>query len=144
VFKEHDGEDHDLVKVSFTVTNTGKRAGAEIAELYVGEKNPKGLGLTLLPYSTDSGERTIREALVGGFIVYAGASEDPRIDAVIARHRVTVQFEGYDKDSSMSQLKQVPSSDIGPFSMVLVAAQSLPGRIKSCPIPIAYGKGLGS
>ena len=38
-FKEHDGEDHDLVKVSFTVTNTGKRAGAEIAELYVGEKN---------------------------------------------------------------------------------------------------------
>ena len=28
------------VKVSFTVTNTGKRAGAEIAELYVGEKNP--------------------------------------------------------------------------------------------------------
>jgi beta-glucosidase len=25
--------------VSFTVTNTGKRAGAEIAELYVGEKN---------------------------------------------------------------------------------------------------------
>ena len=39
-FKGHDGEDHDLVKVSFTVTNTGKRAGAEIAELYVGEKNP--------------------------------------------------------------------------------------------------------
>ena len=39
-FKEHDGQDHDLVKVSFTVTNTGKRAGAEIAELYVGEKNP--------------------------------------------------------------------------------------------------------
>jgi beta-glucosidase len=39
-FKEHDGEDHDLVKVSFTVTNTGKCAGAEIAELYVGEQNP--------------------------------------------------------------------------------------------------------
>jgi beta-glucosidase len=38
-FKERDGEDHDLVKVSFTVTNTGNRAGAEIAELYVGEKN---------------------------------------------------------------------------------------------------------
>jgi fibronectin type III domain protein len=35
---EHNGDDH--VKVSFTVTNTGKRAGAEIAELYVGEKNP--------------------------------------------------------------------------------------------------------
>ena len=26
--------------IRFTVTNTGKRAGAEIAELYVGEKNP--------------------------------------------------------------------------------------------------------
>jgi beta-glucosidase len=39
-FKEHDGDDHGLVRVSFTVTNTGKRAGAEIAELYVGEKNP--------------------------------------------------------------------------------------------------------
>ena len=26
--------------MSFTVTNTGKCAGAEIAELYVGEKNP--------------------------------------------------------------------------------------------------------
>ena len=33
-------EDKDVVKVSFTVTNTGNRAGAEIAELYVGEKNP--------------------------------------------------------------------------------------------------------
>jgi beta-glucosidase len=39
-FKEDDREDHDLVKVSFTVTNTGNRAGAEIAELYVGEQNP--------------------------------------------------------------------------------------------------------
>jgi beta-glucosidase len=28
------------VKVSFTVTNTGKRAGAEVAELYVGQENP--------------------------------------------------------------------------------------------------------
>jgi beta-glucosidase len=34
-------EDNDVVKVSFTVTNTGNRAGAEIAELYVGEKNPR-------------------------------------------------------------------------------------------------------
>jgi beta-glucosidase len=39
-FKEDDREDHGLVKVSFTVTNTGGRAGAEIAELYVGEQNP--------------------------------------------------------------------------------------------------------
>ena len=29
------------VKVSFTVTNSGKRAGAEVAELYVGQENPK-------------------------------------------------------------------------------------------------------
>jgi len=28
------------LKVSFRVTNTGRRAGAEIAELYVGEQNP--------------------------------------------------------------------------------------------------------
>jgi beta-glucosidase len=39
-FKKHDEDDHGLVRVSFTVTNTGQRAGAEIAELYVGEKNP--------------------------------------------------------------------------------------------------------
>jgi beta-glucosidase len=39
-FKEHDADDHGLVRVSFTVTNSGKCAGAEIAELYVGEKNP--------------------------------------------------------------------------------------------------------
>lgn len=39
-FKEHDNDGRDLVRVSFTVTNTGDRAGAEIAELYVGEKNP--------------------------------------------------------------------------------------------------------
>jgi beta-glucosidase len=39
-FKEHDGDDHGLVRASFTVTNSGKCAGAEIAELYVGEKNP--------------------------------------------------------------------------------------------------------
>jgi len=45
----------------------------------------EGLSLTLMPYSTDSGERTIREALVDGFIVYAGASDDSRIDSVIAR-----------------------------------------------------------
>ena len=32
------GNNH--VKVSFRVTNTGRRAGAEIAELYVGEQNP--------------------------------------------------------------------------------------------------------
>jgi beta-glucosidase len=32
--------DHDLVKVSFTVTNTGRRAGAEVAELYVAPVNP--------------------------------------------------------------------------------------------------------
>jgi len=28
------------VNVSFVVTNTGKRAGAEVAELYVGQENP--------------------------------------------------------------------------------------------------------
>ena len=37
---EH-GDDYGLVRVSFTVTNTGKCDGAEIAELYVGEKNPQ-------------------------------------------------------------------------------------------------------
>jgi beta-glucosidase len=31
----------DSVEVSFTVTNTGNRAGAEIAELYVGQQDPK-------------------------------------------------------------------------------------------------------
>jgi len=31
----------DSVEVSFTLTNTGQRAGAEIAELYVGQRNPK-------------------------------------------------------------------------------------------------------
>jgi beta-glucosidase len=39
-FQERDDVNTDLVKVSFTVTNTGKRAGAEVAELYVGERNP--------------------------------------------------------------------------------------------------------
>jgi beta-glucosidase len=28
------------VTVTFTVTNTGKRAGAEVAQLYVGQQNP--------------------------------------------------------------------------------------------------------
>jgi beta-glucosidase len=41
---EDDNEEHHLVKVSFTVTNAGSRAGAEIAELYVGERNPRSLG----------------------------------------------------------------------------------------------------
>ena len=31
----------DSVEVSFTLTNTGQRAGAEIAELYVGQRDPK-------------------------------------------------------------------------------------------------------
>ena len=35
-----DNGDQDLVKVSFTVTNTGKRSGAEVAELYVAPVNP--------------------------------------------------------------------------------------------------------
>ena len=34
------GSNH-LAEVSFNVTNTGKRAGAEVAHLYVGEKHPK-------------------------------------------------------------------------------------------------------
>jgi hypothetical protein len=37
---EVDNENHDLADVSFTVTNTGKRAGAEVAQLYVGQENP--------------------------------------------------------------------------------------------------------
>ena len=37
---EDDNQDHDLVKVSFTVTNTGRRAGGEVAELYVAPVNP--------------------------------------------------------------------------------------------------------
>jgi beta-glucosidase len=32
--------DDDIAEVSFTVTNTGKRAGAEVAQLYVGQENP--------------------------------------------------------------------------------------------------------
>ena len=32
---------NEPVKVSFTVTNSGKLAGAEVAELYVGQENPK-------------------------------------------------------------------------------------------------------
>jgi beta-glucosidase len=32
-------DENDLVNVSFTVTNTGKRAGAEVAQLYVGQEN---------------------------------------------------------------------------------------------------------
>jgi beta-glucosidase len=36
---EDDNEDHGLVKVTFTVSNTGTRAGAEIAELYVAPVN---------------------------------------------------------------------------------------------------------
>jgi hypothetical protein len=39
-FRKHDGKDNDLVNVSFTVSNTGDRAGAEVAELYVGQQNP--------------------------------------------------------------------------------------------------------
>ena len=38
--KQGDGAAKALVRISFRVSNTGKRAGAEIAELYVGEKNP--------------------------------------------------------------------------------------------------------
>src|SRR6516162_2300115 len=38
--KGHDDDDRGLVRVSFTVTNAGKCAGAEVAELYVGEQNP--------------------------------------------------------------------------------------------------------
>ena len=37
---EVDNENHDLADVSFTVTNSGKRAGAEVAQLYVGQENP--------------------------------------------------------------------------------------------------------
>jgi beta-glucosidase len=32
-------DENELVNVSFTVTNTGKRAGAEVAQLYVGQEN---------------------------------------------------------------------------------------------------------
>jgi beta-glucosidase len=37
---QDENENQDFPKVSFTVTNTGKRAGAEVAQLYVGQENP--------------------------------------------------------------------------------------------------------
>ena len=46
-FKERNGDDHSLATVSFTVTNTGRRAGAEIAELYVGEAETSAAFLIL-------------------------------------------------------------------------------------------------
>ena len=39
-FRKHGGQNDDLVNISFTVTNIGDRAGAEVAELYVGQQNP--------------------------------------------------------------------------------------------------------
>jgi beta-glucosidase len=38
--REQDGERDHLARVSFTVSNTGNRAGAEVAELYIGQQNP--------------------------------------------------------------------------------------------------------
>jgi beta-glucosidase len=39
-WKEHQGDNDGLIRVSFRVTNTGKRAGAEIAQLYAAPVNP--------------------------------------------------------------------------------------------------------
>jgi beta-glucosidase len=39
-WNEHRGDDDGLIRVSFRVTNTGERAGAETAELYVASVNP--------------------------------------------------------------------------------------------------------
>jgi beta-glucosidase len=39
-WKKDQGDDDNLIRVSFRVTNTGKRAGAEIAQLYVAPVNP--------------------------------------------------------------------------------------------------------
>jgi beta-glucosidase len=39
-WKKHQGDDDSLIRVSFRVTNTGKRPGAEIAQLYVAPVNP--------------------------------------------------------------------------------------------------------
>jgi beta-glucosidase len=41
VFEKHEGDNNKIVNVSFAVTNTGSVAGAEVAELYVGEQNPR-------------------------------------------------------------------------------------------------------
>jgi beta-glucosidase len=37
---EHQGDEEGLIRVSFRITNTGDRAGAETAELYVAPVNP--------------------------------------------------------------------------------------------------------
>jgi beta-glucosidase len=37
---EHQGDEEGLIRVSFRITNTGDRAGAEIAQLYVAPVNP--------------------------------------------------------------------------------------------------------
>jgi beta-glucosidase len=39
-WKKHEGDDDRLIRVSFRVSNTGKRPGAEIAQLYVAPVNP--------------------------------------------------------------------------------------------------------
>jgi hypothetical protein len=37
---EHQADDDGLIRINFRVTNTGERAGAETAELYVAPVNP--------------------------------------------------------------------------------------------------------
>jgi beta-glucosidase len=39
-WKKHQGDDDNLIRVSFRLTNTGKLPGAEIAQLYVAPVNP--------------------------------------------------------------------------------------------------------
>jgi beta-glucosidase len=102
------------VTVSFTVTNTGKRAGAEVAQLYVGQQNPtisrpikelKGFQKVLLEPNQS---QTVTLKLNQRSFAYFNASTG-KWDALPGKYNVLVGSSSQDSDLKLTGAVDLPS-----------------------------------
>jgi beta-glucosidase len=124
-FKEHDGDDIGLVRVSFRVTNIGKRAGAEIAELYVAPENPPV-------------DRPIKE-LKGFKKVYLEPGESERVTIALDRRSLAfynVGAHAWDVEPGVYDILVGSSSqDIRLSGNLVNRVASLLSVLESKPVP---------
>jgi beta-glucosidase len=124
-FREHDGDDRGFVRVSFSVTNIGKRAGAEIAELYIAPKDPPV-------------DRPIKE-LKGFKKVYLEPGESERVTITLDRRSLAfynVAAHAWDVEPGVYDILVGSSSqDIWLKGKLVSRVASLLSVLESKPVP---------
>ena len=125
-WNEHRGDDDGLIRVSFRVTNTGERAGAETAELYVAPVNPPVL-------------RPIKE-LKGFAKVYLAPGESRKVTINLDRRSLAyydVSANAWDVAPGVYRILVGSSSqDIRLHGVVVNLSTSSLSVLESKPVPV--------